>query len=251
MKQVKTFLDTSVLLSVFGKVRNGSGRSYIIDTDQVERVTFEKCIFECFLAFRGVGGKKPDEGRQDWAKRFLRCKDDPIPLGDATGKLHAGSLIAAHYWVGQVDEAQWSVPETFDAYMGCVKKYVSKEDWPEAASDWEKFQRVFANHRRYQALFSEFRYFLSECGVFVLSYEILYEKSRQPWRLQTMEGVSQRSTVPSEDFEIVIAALLSEVDVFVSADRRLLTAAASIETNLKSCDFVHLEDIKSYIEAQE
>ena len=145
MKKITAFLDTSVLLSVFGRMRNGHKQSYIVDTNALERITFEKCIFESYQAFREIGGKKPDEGRQDWAKRFLLEKIDPIPLGEAVGKLHEGSLMLAHHWIGQTEEAQFSMSETFDKYMERVRRYVRKEDWEIAAADWEKFQNVFVN----------------------------------------------------------------------------------------------------------
>lgn len=80
-----------------------------------------------------------------------------------------------------------------------------------------------------------------------LEHAAIYAKSRQPWRSMAMEGLSQRSTIPNEDFEIVVAGLLAEPDVFVSTDRRLLVATASIEANIRRCDFIHLDDVRSYI----
>jgi hypothetical protein len=247
MSRIKVFLDTSVLLSAFGGARISGAQSFVLTTDEVERITFEKCVFECFLAFRGVGGKKPDEGRQDWAQRFLLRDGDPVPLGNATGKLHRGSLHAAHYWTGQAEEAQWAMAGSFDEYMEEIKKVVRKEDWLLAGDEWKHLQGIFENHRRYQSLFVEFKTFLAEHSVRVMDYEDIYAKSRQPWRLMTMEGLSQRSTIPNEDFEIVVAGLLAEPDFFVSTDRRLLVASASIEANLKRCDFIHLDDVRSYI----
>jgi hypothetical protein len=250
MEKLTALLDTSVLLTAFGSIRNGGSKSFIFSTDAVQRTTFEKCIFESFLAFRGVGGKKPDEGRQDWAKRFLRLEGDPVPLSDAAGKLHFGSIHAAHYWTGQADESQWVLPESFDEYMADVKKHVRPEEWDQAAEIWGNLQNIFDNHRRFQRLFAEFRTFLSDHDVLVISHEDLYTLERRPWRFMTMEGLSQRSTIPNEDFEIVVAALLSEPDLFVSTDRRLLTATASIEANLRRCDFVHLSEVEAYIQSR-
>ena len=222
MPTLSVFLDTSVLLTVFGNIRNGSHKPFILNTGGLRRLTFEKCVFECFLAFRGVGGKKPDEGRQDWAKRFLRLEGDPVPLSEAAGKLHFGSINAAHYWTGQADEAQWTLPESFEEYMVDVKKHVRPEDWDQAAEIWGNLQNIFDNHRRYLKLFSDFKMFLANHDISILSHEDLYTKEKQPWRQMTMEGLSQRSTIPNEDFEIVVAALLSESDLFISTDQRLL-----------------------------
>lgn len=249
MPRLTAFLDTSVLLTAFGNCRNGASAPFILSSDTIDRVTFEKCVFECFLAFRGVGGKKPDEGRQDWARRFLRLDGDPVPLSEAAGKLHFGSLPAAHYWTGQADEAQWILPDSFDEYMADVKAHVRPEEWGQAEEIWGNLQKIFDNHRRYQQLFSEFRAFIHSHDVKVISHEDLYTKDKQPWRYMTMEGLSQRSTVPNEDFEIVVAALLSKPDIFVSVDKRLLAATASIEANLRCCNFLHLGEVENYVQA--
>lgn len=249
MPTLSVFLDTSVLLTVFGNIRNGSHKPFILNTGGLRRLTFEKCVFECFLAFRGVGGKKPDEGRQDWAKRFLRLEGDPVPLSEAAGKLHFGSINAAHYWTGQADEAQWTLPESFEEYMVDVKKHVRPEDWDQAAEIWGNLQNIFDNHRRYLKLFSDFKMFLANHDISILSHEDLYTKEKQPWRQMTMEGLSQRSTIPNEDFEIVVAALLSESDLFISTDQRLLKATVSIEANIKRCSFVHLSEVQTYVQS--
>ncbi|MCG5509684.1 hypothetical protein [Ectothiorhodospira lacustris] len=221
-----------------------------MDSQDFKRITFEKCTYESYLAFRGIGGKKPDEGRQDWANRFLKKESDPIPLGDAAGKLHQGSIFHAHYWVGQADETQYVLPENYDQYMERVKRYVRKEDWDAASLDWEKYQLIFQNHRKYQLLFSEFRGFLETIQCAVTSYEELYRQSEYLRRLEIMEGISQRSTIPNEDFEIVVAALLSECNAFVTMDHRLLKAAASIEANIKTCVFIHLDEVKEYAKSK-
>ncbi len=249
MSIASAFLDTSVLLTVFGNIRNGSHKSPILDIEGLTKLTFEKCIFECFLAFRGIGGKKPDEGRQDWAQRFLRLNGDPVPLGKAAGKLHFGSINAAHYWIGQADEAQWSLPDSFDEYMAGVKRHVCPEEWDHAVEIWGNLQKIFDNHRRYLRLFSDFKTFLADHDISIISHEHLYTKERQQWRQIIMEGLSQRSTIPNEDFEIVVAALLTEPELFVSTDRRLLTATASIEANLRKCTFVHLDEVQTYVES--
>ncbi len=246
MKKTTIFLDTSVLLSIFGCYRSGNKKSFIIDSQGFKRITFEKCTYESYLAFRGIGGKKPDEGRQDWARRFLKKESDPIPLGDAAGKLHQGSIAHAHYWIGQADEIQRVLPSDYDQYMEKVKRYVLKEDWDAALLDWERYQLVFQNHRKYMLLFSEFRDFLETIQCSVISYEELYRQSEYRRRLQIMGGISQRSTIPNEDFEIVVAALLSGCNAFVTTDRRLLKAAVSIEENIRFCDFIHLDEVQDY-----
>lgn len=247
---IKAFLDTSVILSAFGAVRNDRPTPYVLSCGRIERVVFEKSIFECFLAFRGVGGKKPDEGRQDWARRFLCREGDPTPLGDSTGKLHKGSIHAAHFWVGQIEESMFAMPSSFNNYMEKVRKHVREEDWEKAENDWLIYKKIAENYLRYQTLFSEFKAFLSYWNMQTFKYHSLYMVSEQNRCLQIMESLSQRSTIPNEDFEIVVAALFLKPTVFVTNDRRLLKATASIESNIKLCDFIHLDDLKKYVDAR-
>ena len=239
---MKVFFDTSVLLAAFGPYRSTGNIPEIFRLPNVSRVTFEKCLFECYLAFRGVGGKKPDEGRQDWATRFLRKEGDPIPVGDSAGKLHKGSIHLAHIWVGNADEAQYALPETFDEYYENVRKYVREADWPMARVEWDSMQLIIQNHHRFQRLFVEFDAFLHECAIDVISYEALFLPATISHRMMVMGGLSKRSSIPSEDFEIAAAGLLSGADVFVSSDTRFLRASASIEGNIRRCWFVHFDN---------
>jgi hypothetical protein len=170
-------------------------------------------------------------------------------LSEAAGKLHFGSINAAHYWTGQADEAQWVLPDSFDEYMVDVRKHVRPEEWDRAAEIWANLQRIFDNHRRYLKLFSDFKTFLADHDISIITHEDLYTKERQQWRQMTMEGLSQRSTIPNEDFEIVVAALLVNTEIFVSTDQRLLTATASIEANLRRCAFLHLSEVQTYVES--
>lgn len=242
------FLDTSVLLTMFGTARVDGATSRLLATPTA-KMTFEKCVYEAYLAFRGVGGKKPDEGRADWARRYLTQPGDPIPLAEAAGRIHGGSLRDAHYWVGQADEAQWATPETTDEWDDEIRRFVSAGDSSEGRALWRRCRAAIDNHRRYERLFAEFRTFLARHEIEVRSYEQLYRPEGYGRRFEVMNGISERSTIPSEDFEIVVAALLSGAELFVTTDTRLLAATLSIEQNLRSCDFAHLSEAVSAISA--
>jgi hypothetical protein len=72
------FLDTSDLLSGFAAYRTkGYELPYCMTDLQAKRYTFEKCVYEAYTAFRGVGGKRPDEGRGNWAQKHLSMKMTP------------------------------------------------------------------------------------------------------------------------------------------------------------------------------
>lgn len=90
-RQLVVFVDTAALLPAFASHLNGSAAplpAFLADAG-VTRVTFEKCVFEAYMALRGVGGKKPDEGRNDWAQRHLREGHKDVTLDSLVSRLHA------------------------------------------------------------------------------------------------------------------------------------------------------------------
>jgi len=104
MEPLVVFLDTSVLLKAFSIFRNeGALPDYITDKT-TQKYTFEKCIFEAYMAFRGVGGKKPDEGRGDWAQRNLKQETDPKSMGDLGNLFHEKDQQYAFFWSNQILE---------------------------------------------------------------------------------------------------------------------------------------------------
>ena len=83
-----------------------------------QRFTFEKCSDEAYIAFRGVGGKKPSEGRGDWAKRFLSESGAPQPLEKLAGKYHGDNIGYALFWANQIMGVGPSdSPETVARYV--------------------------------------------------------------------------------------------------------------------------------------
>src|SRR6266699_13458 len=97
----KVFLDTNVLLKGFAASRSKKTLPAYITDPSTRRYTFEKCVFEAYMAFRGIGGRKPDEGRGDWAQRNLRAESDPTPINTLAGQIHGGDNELAFLWINQ------------------------------------------------------------------------------------------------------------------------------------------------------
>lgn len=214
----KVFLDTTVLLTAFAAARDERPLPLAASDPETDRFTFEKCVFEGYLAFRGVGGKKPDEGRGRWAESQLKLPRDPYPLGKLASKYHGDSIQYAHFWANNIDGVHFGERgEHLDATVGELRNQRGK----------------------YVQLCTHFRSMLESQQISVLSYCAVFcpDGVAQPPRGSdvdpyTMDVLVRDTAIPSEDFEIVFAALRLGADLFVTDDRRLRKAAWSLGLNL-------------------
>lgn len=99
----RVFLATSVLLKAFSATRKQAPLPAFLTDADAERLTFEKSVYEAYLAFRGIGGKKPDEGRGRWAERNLDPAVDPLSLSRRANRFHGQDVAVAHLWVNLIE----------------------------------------------------------------------------------------------------------------------------------------------------
>jgi hypothetical protein len=252
--RIKVFIDTNVLLKGFLAYRTNSVLPDCFTDVCAERYTFEKCVYEVYMAFRGVGGKKPDEGRGDWAQRHLRRPDDPSPMGALISKYHDGNTEIAYFWVNQILEAMGSI--------GRHEAMLADSSDPEHQKqiiEIVKGLRGLAEERRsFEGLCWDFLEFIRVYGVTELPYAIVFNVEKYyadengvhnvgPDRLDSFV----RDTVfPSEDFEVVYAALRIGADVFVTDDARLRTCSMSLGLNyaLSSAAFCSSSEYLEWVE---
>jgi hypothetical protein len=235
MMKAKVFLDTTALLTGFACHKTGKALpKYITDLSAI-RYTFEKCVYEAYMAFRGVGGKKPDEGRQRWAEQYLKSEDDPAPVGKLISKFHGGSKEMGHFWINQILEAEGSI----DYWEERVKRYVKPEHQGEIQKHLEGLQGLSKERRKFELLCREFSSFLQNNEISRLSYTWLFDRDAfysEPESIinlspDRLNAFAMDTVFPSEDFEIVYAALRIQADIFVTDDNRLRTCAMSLGLN--------------------
>lgn len=228
--QLKVFLDTTVLLKGFAALRSEQKLPFYLRDSSAERYTFEKCIFESYMAFRGVGGKKPDEGRGRWAEVNLKAKTDPSPIHKLSSKLHGGSSRMAFYWVNQILEAGGRV-DNLESY---ITKYVEPEKQGQAIADVEALRELVSERGKFERLCWDFLDFLKQCDVKVLPYIHVFDMAKSQECMVNaccLDSFVRDTALPSEDFEIVYAALCIDADIFVTDDNRLITCASSLGLN--------------------
>ena len=237
MTKAKVFLDTNVLLKSFlsyrrfknGELEKSKMPLYMID-NETEKFTFEKCIFEAYLAFRGIGGKKPDEGRSDWANRFLKNLDDPDSISKLISKFHGDNKGYAFFWVNQIEGI-------FPSDMKEDIKYIADEDKSEFEGNVKKFEELKMQRELFLNLCNDFNSMIKEFQIHELSYIEIFGQIKSSDKLVSFESpVSldsfvKRTTIPSEDFEIIFSAERIGAEIFVTDDKKLITCTKSLGLN--------------------
>jgi len=230
--RLKVFIDTNVLLKGFLAHRTNSVMPDCFTDHDAERYTFEKCVYEAYMAFRGVGGKKPDEGRGDWAERYLRMEDDPSPIGKLISQYHGGSREMAPFWINQILEAMGSI-----GYFEERLRYASDEDYQKQVVEILEGLRGLAKERcNFEDLCWDFVEFIRSYGVTELPYATVFnikeyyadKNIAHNAGPDLLDGFVRETALPSEDFEIVYAALRIGADIFVTDDARLRICARSL-----------------------
>lgn len=212
------FLDTSALLPAFAHfMTEGDNMPCFMTDRKAKRYTFEKCIYEAYMAFRGVGGKKPDEGRQRWAQQFLNRENDPSSFGELKDTIHGGSVFHAAFWINNIDGA---VP---------------------VCGQEEAIYELYRERDKYHAVCNRFWEMLDQHQVTRLSYSSVFD-TRDRWGLfcscpppETLDEFVRSTVIPSEDFEIIYAAMRLDADIFVTKDVRLTNCSASLGLNYPIC----------------
>jgi hypothetical protein len=229
----RVFLDTAVLLKAFSATRKQAPLPAFLTDADAERLTFEKCIYEAYLAFRGVGGKKPDEGRGRWAEQNLKLGDDPSPLSHLANRYHGGSTSRAHFWLNFIEEAAADL----EGDEQRISEMVSPEGQPAALAELQARRELAVDTGRLWKLCSDFYKMLEAHQVRVLAYLEVFSPSTPDLESancdpRVLDALFQSVTLPAEDFEIVYAAMRAGADLFVTDDYRLRRCSFSLGLNL-------------------
>ncbi|ACF13479.1 hypothetical protein Ctha_1014 [Chloroherpeton thalassium ATCC 35110] len=249
---MKIFIDTSVLLNSFLIFRKFESSEidgnyvplYLKDSEN-KLYIFEKSKFEAYMAFKGIGGKKPSEGRGDYANRFLKNVDDPISFSKIISKYHGDNKELAYYWSNQILEIDI---ESLISKLDFVKD----EDRDNVLKNIEKLRQLKSNRDSFEKLCSQFNRMLDNWNIEVLSYfEIFSFKNNEslisfesPFQL---DQFAKDTAIPSEDFEIIFAAERIGADIFLTNDNELINCSMSLGNNyfLSPTAFCRSEDYET------
>lgn len=237
MKKAKVFLDTSVLLKGFLSYRKlvtqdidiSQMQDFISDTDTI-KFTFEKCIYEAYLAFRGVGGKKPSEGRGNWAQNFLKSSDDPKPLSHISSKFHDDNNPRAFFWANNINTI---VVEELERSINLI----NNSDKAKFLEEQEKLRHLVRNNNLFLSLCDDFNQMIRFFEIRELSYFEVFGRNEETdlflsFTLPTsLNSFCRETAIPSEDFEILYAAERIGADLFVTDDNGLIGCSTSLGLN--------------------
>lgn len=237
MSELRVFLDTNVLLKAFlnyRKFKKGtidfSDIQLFANDKETLKFTFEKCLYECFLAFRGIGGKKPDEGRGDWADRFLNSLNDPKTVSKLISQFHGDSKGLAFFWLNHIESLRYY---EFGKHA-CWIKDNEKEKYLEEQA---KQKELLLQRDLFLNLCDDFYDMIDFFEIKILSYmEIFGNHTRNDLLISfnfpsMLSTFVQNTAIPSEDFEIIYSAERIGADIFVTDDKKLITCSKSLGLN--------------------
>ncbi len=251
MEPLVVFLDTNVLLNAFSAFRKTAPLPEYITDKTTRKYTFEKCVFEVFMAFRGVGGKKPDEGRGDWAQRNLKQENDPKRVGDLSGLFHDQDTELAFYWANQILELRYD--DAIEDQKQRIFQVVSEDQQQDTLKNLRQMEELASQRKKFEMLCNEFHYFLRESEIEIIPYLKVFEGRGVGGGVPTpyeLNSFAQDTVLPSEDFEIVYAAMIIRTDIFVTDDKRLIRCAPSLGLNysLSASNFCESKDYATKVQ---
>ena len=259
------FLDTSVLLRAFASYRRNRDElchnhgevefelelPLFLNDQETKRFTFEKCIYEAYMAFRGIGGKKPSEGRGDWAPRHLTNEDDPKTLNNLANRFHDRDMAFAFFWANHIDGIN---PEN---YADIAFNDTNSDRAKEFRKYLDDLSELKNQRNLFEILCDDFREMLEKEGkVIVLSYMDIFSDD-YTWASNlgielaldsyTLDSFVRNTAIPSEDFENVFAASRIFTDIFLTDDDKLTKCAWSLGVNspLSPAAFCRSEEYES------
>jgi hypothetical protein len=245
------FLDTSVLLQAFAGYHHNHELPSFMNDQETRRFTFEKCIYEAYMTFLGIGGKKPSEGRGDWAPRHLKGEDDPKSVNYLASKFHDGDMPLAFFWTNHIDGVE---PDNYANITFGDTHSEQTEKFHQYLDDLSELK----NQRwLFETLCDEFRKLLKENNVNILSYMDIFGDDytwasnlgidRIALDASTLDSFARNTVIPSEDFENVFAASRIFADIFVANDNELIKHAWSLGVNspLSPASFCRSEEYES------
>lgn len=228
------FLDTNVLISAFGSYRNGKSLPFYLTDPDASRFTFEKCIYEAYMIFQGVsknGGK--------WAEKYLDKDRDARPLNDLLNKYHKHNNIVnkfeGNYWINNIDGNE----DLIDFCEDIMKNPDDKTICEDLLREIHVLKGLIGNRDLFEKLCNEFLKMIKDNNINILSYEDVFciKQNRLSERatedLLWMRDILRRTIIiPSEDFEIVYAAMRLRADIFVTDEDAIIEHAPSFGLNL-------------------
>jgi len=160
----------------------------------------------------------------------LKAENDPSPIGKLASQFHNGDTNRAFYWVNQILEAGNGITKFERDILRCV----NQEERQKGIEEVQALRELVAERDKFDVLCQQFYKFLEVYAIKELSYcevfDFVQGERRQvsPARL---DGFVRDTAMPSEDFEIVYAAITIPADVFVTDDEHLIRCAASLGLN--------------------
>lgn len=149
-------------------------------------------------------------------------------------KYHGKNIQLAHYWVNQIQELDWTINEL----ESLKNSNMDTDTLKEIEDGINNFILLLKNYDLFEKLSNEFWQMLKDSHITVISYIGVFgvndpnlEDTLKELHPAMLDALAKSTTIPSEDFEIVYAALRLRADIFITEDSHLKKCAWSLGLN--------------------
>ena len=231
------FVDSCVLAQMVADTHTGLTVRKVLNNAGIRILTFRKCIYELYSILKGTS-RKANSGSSP-LQSFLKTG-----INDIAQKLFNDcpeiTNDTAYLWFSLCEE--WRYNGRIQGFAERAGEMLTEETQQEAL-EWVQKQQEFCRWKReIEASFQKVRKSIEEIRVEVIEYDEVFGSS---WYLERghrlQEELAFHSLLPNEDFEIVLAAICSGADVFLTTDNRRLMwrGATSMGFNIATPCFCH------------
>jgi hypothetical protein len=251
----KAFLDTNVLKNIIGDSEQGRYVIELLNRHQFQIATFQKCLYEIYSMIKAIAIAEFAGNRS--------TKDDPLTrimspeiaqLSQKLSKYYKMPISDVYYWYNQCEE--WQGWDYFERNEERIQQGYRGGPQEKEARKLLDMQKDFVSWK--QLIRQSFRKAdegIKENNIYVYDYFQVYGSE---WYTQRgfyyEQDLIKDSFLPNEDFEIIVAAIYSEADVFITNETKptgiIRRTGASIGSTSRGMSFCSPETLEQAIEGE-
>jgi len=214
MNQKRAFLDTNILAQILGDSQQGKAVFELLHGNNFQIVTFRKCVYEIYSMLKGTT-KLGVDNKNHPLKHLLSPEINDIgqklfkrnPAIDAQGN--------TFYWYNLCEE--WQGWDCFETSKAKIEKYVIETEQEDAI----KLLAIRKEFIRWKQLlhssFCQVDTSIKNKDIHICEYFQIYTSEWYKHKGFFYEQeFSINSLLPNEDFEIIMAALFLQAQVFIT-----------------------------------
>ncbi len=214
------FIDTNVLAHIVGESSKGLEVLDTLRESKFKVVTFRKCVYELYSMVKGTT-KDKSSNKNHPLKKLISKEINDIGQRLFKKEPNIDEIGNSYYWYNLCEE--WQGWDFFESSQQNIDKFINKSHTKEALH-YLDMQRLFVEWKKgLKSVFTLIDDLLRKHRVSILEYIKVFGSD---WYMKKgfiyEQELAKNSLMPNEDFELVLAALCKQSQVFVTEDDKEL-----------------------------